>query len=115
VTDVSLFDPAPYQERKSRKPRERVPEQAIRLFLPWVLLRYRKHPPQAHLTLSRHEVDPKLLGQLNRNHTPNAIPRCQPKKMFSILPMDGNPAVLACAKCLKYAEMNRIPVERIER
>jgi hypothetical protein len=112
---VTLFEPDGYEVKKPRKPRTRWREQAIKLRAPWVLLRHHAQPPMAHLVLSAADVDPVTLRALQQGGTPRAIPRCQPKKMYSTLTVDGHPLSPVCPKCLEYAAKNRINVEVIER
>ena len=112
---MSLFDDEQYREKKSRKPRVRHVERAIRLRAPWVLLRHHSEPPTAHLVVAAADVDPGMQRKLNQDGTPRAIPRCQPKKMFAVLTTDGHPLAPACPKCLDYATKQRMKVEVIER
>jgi hypothetical protein len=113
--DEPLFDASEYQVKKSRKPRVRVREQAVRLVRPWVLLRQHNQPPAAHLVMTLEQVDHKIRAQVQGASAKSAIPRCRPKKMFMVLEMDGAPLAAVCADCLEYARKNLIPVEVVER
>jgi hypothetical protein len=115
MSNESLFEPEPYEVKKRRKPRTREREQAIKLHAPWVLLRHHSQPPTAHLVVSAADLDPITQRGLRKDGTPRAIPRCQPKKMFPVLTMEGHPLSPVCPRCLEYANKNKIRTEVIER